>query len=225
MQRTFWLTASAETDARRPRNSSRLRESRAVRARGHRQCRVSPRPEPREAQAGSGAGGHVGGQDVVRVAVKVLTGPVVAHRGPRVGVAGSDLDVPQVDAGVELVVTNLWRSMCGCGLVIRIPAAPASRRRRRVAAWRSIRMPRLLSRIGPPGRDPPVQALHRVALAGRVPPGQVAAGSMCLTPPSRPPVRDEAAARLLGRPAGWRCAGVADGGTCRPGRECPCCCG
>jgi hypothetical protein len=36
----------------------------------------------------SGAGGHVSGQDVVGVAVEVLAGPVVAHGGARVGVAG-----------------------------------------------------------------------------------------------------------------------------------------
>jgi hypothetical protein len=35
------------------------------------------------------------------MAVEVLAGSVVAHRGPRVGVAGGDLDVAQVDSGVE----------------------------------------------------------------------------------------------------------------------------
>jgi len=35
------------------------------------------------------------------VAVQVSAGAVVAHRGARVGVAGSDLDVPEVDAGIE----------------------------------------------------------------------------------------------------------------------------
>jgi hypothetical protein len=38
-----------------------------------------------------------------------------------------------------MVVIKVWRSMCGCALVIRTPAASASRRKRRVAAWRSIR--------------------------------------------------------------------------------------
>src|SRR5262249_51121697 len=51
--------------------------------------------------ARSGAGGHVGGQDVVRVAVKVLAGPVVAHRGARIGVPGRDLDVAELHACVE----------------------------------------------------------------------------------------------------------------------------
>ena len=66
-----------------------------------RQCRVSPGPSRGEAEAGSGTGGHIGGEDVVGVAVKVLAGPVVAHRGTRIGVARGDLDVSQVDASVE----------------------------------------------------------------------------------------------------------------------------
>ena len=41
----------------------------------------------------SGAGGHEGGKDVVRVAVEVLAGAVVAHGGSRVGVAGRDLHI------------------------------------------------------------------------------------------------------------------------------------
>ena len=45
--------------------------------------------------------------------------------------------------------TNVCRSMWGCILGSRTFAAVASRRRRRVAAWRSIRAPRRLSRIGP----------------------------------------------------------------------------
>src|SRR5215471_19846746 len=49
----------------------------------------------------SGAGGHVGGEDVVGVAVQILAGPVVAHRGPRISVAGRDLHIPQVHARVQ----------------------------------------------------------------------------------------------------------------------------
>src|SRR6266487_1349253 len=48
-----------------------------------------------------GARCHVGGEDVVRVAVQVLAGPVIPHRGTRVGVAGGDLDVAQVHPRVE----------------------------------------------------------------------------------------------------------------------------
>jgi hypothetical protein len=51
-------------------------------------------------KSSSGAG-HVGGEDVVGVAVEVLAGTVVAHGGAGVGVAGGDLDVAEVDAGVE----------------------------------------------------------------------------------------------------------------------------
>jgi hypothetical protein len=35
------------------------------------------------------------------VAVEILAGPVIAHRGAWIGVAGGDLDVAQVHAGVE----------------------------------------------------------------------------------------------------------------------------
>jgi hypothetical protein len=42
-----------------------------------------------------------GGEDVVGVAVEILAGPVVAHGGSWVGVAGGDRDVAQADAGVE----------------------------------------------------------------------------------------------------------------------------
>src|SRR5665811_1758536 len=49
----------------------------------------------------SGSGGHVGGQDVVGVSVEGGAGTVVSHGGAWVGVAGGDLDVAQVDAGVE----------------------------------------------------------------------------------------------------------------------------
>jgi hypothetical protein len=55
---------------------------------------------PRETRVRSGAGGHVGGEDVVRVAVEVLAGSVISHRRARVGVAGGDLDVSEVDAGI-----------------------------------------------------------------------------------------------------------------------------
>jgi hypothetical protein len=110
----------------------------------------------------SGAGGHVGGEDVVGVAVEVLAGPVVPHRGARIGVAGSDLDTSRKSTPASsMVVTKVWRSMCGCGLAIRTPAVSASRRRRRVAAWRSIRPPRLLSRIGPRMRVPIARSIAR----------------------------------------------------------------
>src|SRR5262245_47471663 len=52
-----------------------------------------------------------------------------------------------------MVLTKVWRSRWGCGLAIGTPAPADRRRRRRVAVWRSIRAPRLLSRIGPPARS------------------------------------------------------------------------
>jgi hypothetical protein len=52
-------------------------------------------------RAGSGAGGDVCGEDVVRVAVQVLAGPVIPHSRARVGVPGGDLDVPEVNASIE----------------------------------------------------------------------------------------------------------------------------
>jgi len=47
------------------------------------------------------AGGRVGGEDVVRVAVQVLAGPVVSHGGARVRVTGGNLDVAEINAGIE----------------------------------------------------------------------------------------------------------------------------
>jgi hypothetical protein len=45
-----------------------------------------------------------------------------------------------------MVVTKVWLSMCGYVRVIRTPARSARYRSRRVAAGRSIRVPRVLSR-------------------------------------------------------------------------------
>jgi hypothetical protein len=36
------------------------------------------------------------------VAVEVLAGSVIPHRGARVGVAGGDLDIAQVNSSIEL---------------------------------------------------------------------------------------------------------------------------
>src|SRR5713101_1319999 len=66
-----------------------------------RQCRTSPAATPRETQVRSGTGGHVGGEDVVRVAVQVLAGPVIPHSRARIRVAGGDLNVPEAGAGIE----------------------------------------------------------------------------------------------------------------------------
>jgi hypothetical protein len=50
--------------------------------------------------------GHVGAQDVVRVPVEVLAGPVVAQR-PRISVAGSDLGIPQVHPAPSMVCEGM----------------------------------------------------------------------------------------------------------------------
>jgi hypothetical protein len=117
--------------------------------------------------AGSGAGGHEGGEDVVRVAVKVLAGSVVAHvvRGSawRAAIWTSRRSTP----ASSMVVTKVWRSMCGCALPAWMPAVSASRRRRRVAACRSIRAPRLLSRIGPLARPAVARSMARPTAGGR----------------------------------------------------------
>jgi hypothetical protein len=49
----------------------------------------------------------------------------------------------------SIVVMKVWRNMWGCALVIRMPAVSASRRRRRVAAWRSIRAPAAVEKDRP----------------------------------------------------------------------------
>jgi hypothetical protein len=77
-------------------------------------------------------------------------------------VAGGDLYFAEADVGVEHGVTKVWRSMCGCILGIRIPAACARCLSRRVAACRSIRAPRVLRRIGPVSRP---SAARSIALA------------------------------------------------------------
>ena len=63
--------------------------------------------------ARSGPGGHVRSQDVVWVAVEVLAGSVITHRGARIRMAGGDLDIPQVDPSIqhgrdERVPEHMW---------------------------------------------------------------------------------------------------------------------
>src|ERR1700733_422977 len=66
-----------------------------------------------------------------------------------------------------MVVTKVWLSICGCALVARMPAVSERRRRRRVAAWRSIRVPRLLSRIGPEARVAIARSMASPTAGGR----------------------------------------------------------
>jgi len=56
------------------------------------------------------------------VAVEVLSGTAVTHRGARLGVAGGNLDIAQADPGVEHGGDEGLTLMCGCRLVIRRPA-------------------------------------------------------------------------------------------------------
>jgi hypothetical protein len=51
--------------------------------------------------AASGAGGHVGGEDVVWVPVEVLAGPVIPHGGAGIGMPGGDLDIAQVNPSIQ----------------------------------------------------------------------------------------------------------------------------
>ena len=76
------------------------------------------------------------------MAVEVLAGPVVTHRGAGIGMAGSALDSTQVHARIEHgrhegmpEHMRVWPGNSH-------PAVLASRLSRRVAAWRSIRAPR-----------------------------------------------------------------------------------
>jgi hypothetical protein len=55
----------------------------------------------RRARGWSCTRSHVSGQDVVRVAVEVVTRPVIAHSRARVSVPNCDLHVPQVHAGIQ----------------------------------------------------------------------------------------------------------------------------
>jgi hypothetical protein len=82
---------------------------------------------------GLAGAGDEGGDDVAGVAVKIGAGPVVAGGGAGIGVTGSDLDISQGHARVELVVSELWRSECG-EMCLVTPADLATRRTMRVAA-------------------------------------------------------------------------------------------
>ena len=48
-----------------------------------------------------GGTGDVGGDDIGGMPVEAAAGTVVADRGPRIGVRGGSLDIPQGDASVE----------------------------------------------------------------------------------------------------------------------------
>jgi hypothetical protein len=101
------------------------------------------------------------------VAVKILAGPVITHRRARIGVTGSDLDVAQVHPSIEHGRDERYGgAYVDEPMVVGMPAVSASRRRRRVAAWRSIRAPRLLSRIGPRVRASVARSMARPTAGG-----------------------------------------------------------
>jgi hypothetical protein len=80
----------------------------------------------------------------VGVPVEVLAGAVVAHRRSGVGVAGGDPDATRSTPASSMVVMNVCRIRA-----MVTPACSGSRRSRRVAQCRSIRVPREVRRIGP----------------------------------------------------------------------------
>jgi len=86
---------------------------RSVHGNGGRLLRV----ERRETLARSGGGGHLGGQDVVRVAVKVLAGRVMTQRGAGIGVGAAIRTSRGLALASSMVVTEAWRSMRGNALV------------------------------------------------------------------------------------------------------------
>jgi hypothetical protein len=95
-----------------------------------------------------------------------FAGPVVTHCGAWVGVTGGDLDVPQVYASVEHGRDE------GVPEHVRVrPGNPDSRSfgepaQPAVAAWRSIRAPRLLSRIRPLVRVAMARSMARATAGG-----------------------------------------------------------
>ena len=97
------------------------------------------------------------------MAVEGLASPVITHRGAWIGMAGSDLDVAQVNSGVEHGRDEGMAEHVGVRPGDPHPAVPA---RRRVAAWRSIRAPRLLSRMGPWVRVPVDWSMARPTAGG-----------------------------------------------------------
>ena len=131
--------------------------------------------------------GDVGGDDVGRAAVQGGPGPVVAHRGPRVGVGCSFLDIPQRDPSVKTGM-NACLSVCGpTGLVI--PVRRTTRRTIRAAPCRSRRRPSAARKTGPSHRSPTARSIARAVrgasgMVTTLPPLRVMVSVRC--PRSRP---------------------------------------
>jgi hypothetical protein len=91
--------------------------------------------------------------------------PDLAHRRPLIGVTGSDLDISQVNARVEhdgdRRVAEHLRVRPGDRYSSSGDVPQAA-----VAAWQSMRAPRLVRRIGPPVRDAIARSMARPIAGG-----------------------------------------------------------
>jgi hypothetical protein len=115
---------------------------------------------------GSGAGGYRqrGCSSGVGPGPAELCRP---HSGARVSMTSSDLDVTRVDsAGATGRDEGMTKHMRVRALVIWMPTVAARRRRRRVAACRSSRVPRLLKRTGLQVRRPVAWSMARPTADG-----------------------------------------------------------
>lgn len=109
--------------------------------------------------------GHIVGENLVRMVIEVLAGPVGSHCGSGRR-DGGDRTSRRPVFGVETALAKVWRSMCGRNLMTWMPTVSARRRRRRTAACRSIRAPRHLGRIGPPIREPIASSVAKLSAGG-----------------------------------------------------------
>jgi hypothetical protein len=100
------------------------------------------------------------------VTVQVLTRPVVSHGGAGSACRAAIWTSRRSTPASSMVVTYVWRSMCGCALVTWMPASAARCRRRRVAACRSILAPQVFSRTGPRARAPAARSRARPTAGG-----------------------------------------------------------
>ena len=124
--------------------------------------------------------GEVGGDDVGGVPVQAAAGPVIAHRGPRVGVRSGFLHVPQRHSGVQRGGDERVSERVGL-TTLAIPARRAVLRTIRAAPCRSSRRPSAARNTGPSVRSPMARSSAR-AVRG-------ASGMVTILPPLRVMVR------------------------------------
>src|SRR5437773_11809239 len=101
------------------------------------------------------------------MAIEVLAGTVVAHGGARVCVPGGDLHVAQTYAGVERGGYERVPEHVGVHPRYAYAGGGARCLSRRGAAWRSIRVPRALRRIGASPRPSTALSTARATAGGR----------------------------------------------------------